>query len=83
MRENMPYWAEVRGLGQGGSAAPPSRARKVPSRGTKAMRLEVDVQRDFRKVTVAMRPAGREATSSRACTDVVRLDVRDHIVRVV
>ena len=47
------------------------------------MRLEVDVQRDFRKVTVAMRPAGREATSSRACTDVVRLDVRDHIVRVV
>ena len=48
MRENMPYWAEVRGLGQGGLCRASVARPKAPSRAQSKKRLEVDVQRDFR-----------------------------------
>ena len=74
MRENMPYWAEVRGLGQGGlcraSVARPLAKPEAATASTVSSKLTFDVIVRA-KVTVAMRRGELEATSSRACTDVL------------
>ncbi len=76
MRENMPYWAEVRGLGQGGlcraSVARPLAKPEAATASTVSSKLTFNVNREGKSDGCDARRRGElEATSSRACTDVL------------
>ena len=70
MRENMPYWAEVRGLGQGGLCC--ACVARAPSRKTEAAsKLTFNVNREGKSDGCDAPRPGLERRRPVTCTDVL------------